>query len=225
MNWFEGGRRICHLLMGLVVAGGLVIVAITDQPDPEFVTYGPEAPWSVANKPCPQDGHIERLWDYDWGGEERGVTLCFTALDDGTFPVQVADPPPEEIERREQASKDWSAENDARSERGETILLPPPYLQWYYTAAEYSPRFDQYVARRRSEFSIDDEMREAARERQSGALWDERKKVFGEVFPWVSGICIFLWLFTVAVGWIIRGFAGVPHGMDFKPSNSSTTRS
>jgi|GEM_PF-3469346 len=221
INWFEGGRRICQLLMGIVAVGGFGIVAFTEQPDPQFVTYGPEAPWIVSDNPCPNSGYIKRLWDYDWGGEERGVSLCFIALDDGTFPVQVADPPPGELERREQASREWSAENDARLERGETILPPPSWPNWYFTAARYSIEFDQYVARRSSAFEIDADMRENARERQSSALWDERSRVFGEVFPWVAGIWVFLWLFTTAMGWIIRGFAGIPQGMDFKPHGSS----
>jgi hypothetical protein len=33
----------------------------------------------------------------------------------------------------------------------------------------------------------------------------------------VLGICAFIWLFAAVMGWIIRGFAGVPSGQDFKP--------
>ena len=219
INWFEGGRRISQLFIGLVAAGGLAIVAFTAQPNPEFTTYGPDAPWIVANEPCPESGHIEYLWDYDWGGKERGVKLCFIAFQDGTFPIQRTDPPPEEVKKQEEASRRFQEENRARVERGEPPMIAPPLPGWFYTAEEYSGSFTEYVDRRRSEFEVTDELKAQARERQSGALWDERQKILGEVFPWAAGICIFLWLFTAAMGWIVRGFAGIPTGRDFKPAN------
>ncbi|TRD10905.1 hypothetical protein FGU71_02875 [Erythrobacter insulae] len=225
INWFEGGRRISQLFIGLVAAGGLAIVAFADQPDPEFTTYGPDAPWIVASEPCPKSGHTEYLWDYDWGGNERGVKLCFIAWRDGTFPIQRADTPPEEIKRQEEASRRFQEENRARVERGEPPMIPPPLPSWFYTAEKYSERFAEYVDQRRSEFKVTEELKAKARERQSGALWDERRRMFGEVFPWIGGICAFLWLFTAAMGWIIRGFAGVPTGQDFRNAHKKDEES
>lgn len=216
INWFEGGRRISHLLMGLVAVGGLAVVVFTEQPNPEFTTYGPNAPWIVANEPCPETGHVEWIWDYDWGGKQNGMKLCFIAFQDGTFPIERADPPPEEIERQKEASQRFQEENRARMERGDPPMIPPPLPGWFYTADKYSGRFMEYVAGRRAAFEVSEELRAEARARQSGALWDQRSKVFGEAFPWVAGICIFLWLFTTGMGWIIRGFAGIPQGRDFK---------
>lgn len=220
VNWFEGGRRISQLIIGLVAAGGALIVALVESPDPEFTTYGPSAPWIVTQQPCPENAHVEYLWDYGWGGDERGVRLCFIALSDGSFPIAVADPPPTEIERRKQDSAKWIAENNARVAGGDAPLIPPPSAAWFYTASEYSSRFIEYVGTRRSEFRVTEEMRQAAIERQSGALWDARKMAFSEALPWVAGICGFLWAFTFAMGWIIRGFAGIPAGQDFKPAKA-----
>jgi hypothetical protein len=216
INWFEGGRRISQMTIGLVAVGGALIVVFVEQPDPEFTTYGPSAPWIVAKQPCPASGHIEHLWNFDWGGDDRGVQLCFIALDDGLFPVADANPPPEEIERMKQNSAKWIAENNARAASGEPLLIPPAQPKWYYTANEHSNTFDEYVAKRRSEFGITDELARAAIARKSGALWDDRYRVFNETAPWIAGICGFLWALTWAVGWIIRGFAGVPSGQDFR---------
>lgn len=32
----------------------------------------------------------------------------------------------------------------------------------------------------------------------------------------VAGLAIF-WMFVCAIGWIARGFAGIPNGMDYRP--------
>ena len=39
-----------------------------------------------------------------------------------------------------------------------------------------------------------------------------------DAFPWVAGMIIFVWVFTAVLGWIVRGFAGVPQGRDFRES-------
>ena len=222
VNWFEGGRRISQLIIGLVAAGGALIVALVEQPDPEFTTYGPSAPWIVGQQPCPEDAHGEYLWDYDWGGDERGVKLCFIALSDGSFAIADADPPPAELERRKQDSAKWIVENNARVAAGDTPLIPPPLPAWFYTASENSSSFIEYVGARRGDFTVTEEMRQAAIERQSGARWDARKHMFNEAAPWVAGIAAFLWAFTFAMGWIIRGFAGIPGGQDFKPAKADS---
>lgn len=64
INWFEGGRRISWLIMGVAVAGGLFAVLSVEKPKPEFTTHGPEAPWIVSDSPCPDDAHVSWNWDY-----------------------------------------------------------------------------------------------------------------------------------------------------------------
>lgn len=216
VNWFEGGRRTSQLAIGLVALGGAVIVLSTEQPDPEFTTYGPSAPWMVSSEPCPDEAHLERIWDYDWGGEERGIGLCFIPFAHDQFAYADAEPPPEALEQAKERSRRFQEENDARVARGDPPMIPPPLPSWAYTAEEYSPVFLSYVGERKSAFEVTPELREAALDRQSGALWEARKASFGAVASWVFGICIFLWAFTLAMGWIVRGFAGVPSGRDFR---------
>lgn len=45
------------------------------------------------------------------------------------------------------------------------------------------------------------------------AIWERLK----ESIPFFAGGIIFLWLFSAVLGWIIRGFTGIPSGQDFRP--------
>lgn len=139
------------------------------------------------------------------------------AATNGDIPIAEADPPAEEAARIEEMRRQSNAENKIRAAQGEAPLPPPLFSKWFTTAPKYSSQLDNYVAQRMRSFYMTLELRNKALKRQSSAHWEARKKMFGEIYRWVTGFCIALWLLTAALGWIIRGFAGIPHGQDFKP--------
>ncbi|XAP78261.1 hypothetical protein ABC955_00320 [Citromicrobium bathyomarinum] len=213
INWFEGGRRISKLCMGIVVAVGAATVLWRNDPDPVLSSRGPTMPWFVSPDSCPENAYVRYLWDYDWGGNDPGLRLCFLPLPNGSIPYAVAPTPPDELEREAQDKRD----NEMRMANGE-----PPKLTiqspWFYGAPEYDERVQSYVSGSISNLRITPELATRLRDSMSTVRWNDRKKAFNEALPWVAGICGFLWAFTFAMGWIIRGFAGIPTGQDFKPS-------
>ena len=91
-------------------------------------------------------------------------------------------------------------------------------MPWFYVAPEYDEKVQSYISESVSKLRVTPELAGRLRDSLSSARWDDRKKAFNEAMPWVAGICGFLWAFTFAMGWIIRGFAGIPTGQDFKPA-------
>lgn len=50
-------------------------------------------------------------------------------------------------------------------------------------------------------------------------LWPTRLQRFKVVVAFLFGGLIALWIFTAVVGWIVRGFLGIPRGKDLKPDS------
>lgn len=80
-------------------------------------------------------------------------------------------------------------------------------------AQSYSPEVDSYLGEIRRDFTLpDDEGKKLDRQ------YDE-----GRNSQWLSiaaGLAVFLavfWLGVAAIGWIVRGFAGIPRGKDARP--------
>jgi hypothetical protein len=78
---------------------------------------------------------------------------------------------------------------------------------------KYSSDVTQYAAQRVREFS----MSAADQDWADSRYWPARADQAWTVARWVASGWLALWLFTVAVGWIVRGFAGIPNGQDHKP--------
>ena len=212
-NWFEGGRRISKLCMGIVLAAGAATVLLRNDPDPVLSSRGPTMPWFVSSDACPDNAYVHHLWKYDWGGEKPGLRLCYLPMPDGSIPYAVAPTPPDALEKQAREEQ----ENARRIANGEppklTINMP-----WFYVAPEYDEKVQSYISESVSKLRVTPELAGRLRDSLSSARWDDRKKAFNEAMPWVAGICGFLWAFTFAMGWIIRGFAGIPTGQDFKPA-------
>lgn len=217
INWFEGGRRISHLFMALLVLGGAAYVVFQDAPMATLSIRGPTMPWFVADEDCKSPSYERFLWDYDWGGDKRGLQLCFLALDNGKIPYAVAPTPPKELARRAKQRAADDADDKAREARGE-----PPLIRlrmetpWFYNADEDDPRVQSYIAQSEANLQITPELRQQLRKGHSAAKWRARKQALGDATPWVAGLCIFIWILTAVLGWIIRGFAGIPSGHDFR---------
>ena len=52
-----------------------------------------------------------------------------------------------------------------------------------------------------------------------GKVWSARWKGIKEGSLWIIGGVAFLYIFSWCVGWIVRGFAGIPVGQDRNPDN------
>ncbi len=223
INWFEGGRRISNLCSGVVVIIGVVTVLWRDDPDPVLSIRGPTMPWFVSEEPCPENAYVHHLRDYDWGGEKPGLRLCFLPIN-GQIPYAIAPTPPEVIEQQAQADQENqrrnTKENERRMANGEAPLVPVPPMRspWFYTAPEYDERAQAYVSESISNLRITPELATALNDSVSSVLWEDRKEAFRKASPWIFGIWSFIVAFTFVTGWIIRGFAGIPAGKDFKPT-------
>jgi hypothetical protein len=72
---------------------------------------------------------------------------------------------------------------------------------------------DQRIA----EFGIDPEMVVAIEKElpriEREALWQHAKEVLSTTAYFIGGF----WLFSFVIGWIVRGFAGIPRGQDIRP--------
>lgn len=212
VNWFEGGRRISKLLMAVVALGGAAYVAFASVPMPTLSIRGPTMPWFVNDEDCKYPSLQKPLWNYDWGGGKPGLLLCFMASSNGQIPYAVAPTPPEEKAREARQQ----AEDRERIAHGE----PPPLrfsMPWFYTANQFDDRVDAYVNKSVADLKVSPELRQRLKETRSAVRWRAYKRAFNDAAPWVLGICAFIWVFTAVMGWIIRGFAGVPSREDFKP--------
>jgi hypothetical protein len=207
VNWFEGGRRISKLLMALVAAGGAVVSYEAYDPRPVVASRGPTMPWFVNDEVCKYPSYERTLVDYDWGGKKPGLTLCFLALDNGKIPYAVAPMPPEEKAKEE-------AEDRTREARNEPpiVRLTAP---WFYTDDSYSARVSAYTEKAVADLKIEPQLRE--RLTSTSWRWRAFKRALDQVFPWVVGLCVGIWLITAVIGWIVRGFTGVPTSIDFRP--------
>lgn len=208
INWFEGARRISKILMGIVVTIGAATVLWRNDPYPVLTTRGPKMPWFVSGEPCPANAYIRSEWDYDWGGTKPGLRLCYLPLDNGSIPYAVAPTPPEEARRQTEESK-------RRAAKG----MPPAITinsPWFYGAPDYDAKVQDYVSASISDLRVTPDLTKRLKDSLASVRWQDRKDAFTEAFPWVAGICAFLWAFTFGMGWIVRGFAGIPSGQDFR---------
>jgi hypothetical protein len=54
--------------------------------------------------------------------------------------------------------------------------------------------------------------------RLNAKWWETWRSAYGQGLAAMLGGLIALWIFTLAMGWIVRGFLGIPRGMDSKMS-------
>ena len=88
-----------------------------------------------------------------------------------------------------------------------------------WMAEKYSTEVSNYTRSLSQSFRLDAVGIKAAEEKRSAALkeqWvDAAKALF---FGLMAG-----WIFVFAIGWIVRGFMGIPHGKDARPSEQPST--
>ncbi|MCW2391853.1 hypothetical protein M2336_000237 [Sphingobium sp. B1D7B] len=187
INWFEGGRRVSYLISGIGIIVG-VFVLFSEGPT-TYVVFDTETP------------------DDPW-----------------TFTTTPCDYPD---------LSEYTARNILIGGKEEDIILcfrtkdtkilykraeQDTSKQWtYWTNDQYNEEVSNYVSARVENFRLTPEMIRAANTGFSNHRWSEWKSHAFETIQWTGAFLIFMLVLTTAVGWIVRGFAGIPQGHDFRP--------
>jgi len=82
-------------------------------------------------------------------------------------------------------------------------------------AASYSSEVSAYEKELEARFVLSAEDNDWVKEEESRRYWDNWKESVRNLAIGLATFAGFVW----AVGWIVRGFLGIPHGMDKKPNN------
>lgn len=206
----------------------------------EFSTGSPRDKWQVNLQPeDPDDRYLgtlecsqtEMIHDFEIKpGLLRSISLCFQPDDQGNIVYYSAAEEEKYLKRLEKGVAKSAAAGDIKAARILAVEAARTRLSIReaqlrnnqdLTAEEVDADVSSYVARRVAEFEIDPEMaakieKELPRiERE--ALFEHSKEVLSIAAYFVGGF----WIFSFVMGWIIRGFAGIPRGQDFRPSSSN----
>lgn len=237
-NWFEGGRRITKLCMAIAALVGVYNAYFEYNPPAlEFSTASPrdawhptlvaeDAPdWAKASLVCVRE---EFLWDFEIKpGLVRDVSLCFRPDEGGEIVYFSSAEEAIYLERVEAAIAKAEAAGeleDARALKAEADRLrqnlkkaqirSAQNLTWEETEVEIS----KYIAQRVADFSVTP-VALAKIEKELPRI--ERERLAGHVTEVLAIAAYFIggfWLFSFVSGWIVRGFAGIPRGQDFRPA-------
>lgn len=245
INWFEGGRRITKLCIGIVALIGAYNAYFEYQrPALEFSTRSPLLPWEV-NLPSTDAanwekaplvcGHSENFSDFEIKpGLVRNITLCFLPAEDGNIISYFVDEGDKDVKhlRKTEAAIDRARAmgefGDARvlalEAARKRIIIDQAQQARLQTLTEngFDLAQSEYVNRRVAEFQIDPDMVLAIEKElpriEREAFFEHAKEVLSTAAYFIGGF----WIFSFVIGWIIRGFAGIPRGQDFKPKSTAT---
>jgi hypothetical protein len=200
INWFEGGRRIFSALCGLIFLGGAIYLLVgggKNQIILESKSPRDNLHWTL--KAC-EYPDFEKAWSKEAEfspGHPRTIVACFRANVSGKI--------------------DYTSNSSATNGLG-SPEAPAKILEAY----PYSGDLDEYARSRMDALRLNPQ--EVGEIRKG--LWKIAVANFCEraleAFPWVAGLIIGLWCFSVGVGWLMRGFAGIPKGRDFKADDLNT---
>ena len=208
INIFEGGRRIRDIILWLV---GLVTAG--------FVLFGgnstivmeksfPNEAWTFSKRDCDYSDHAEYLGTLELTElGSRYITLCFRKQQYG-FPYELLDkdgmPPP--LVKTVTPPRDGSP------------AIPSPPMKYYNFNVKNAPEIQAYFKKSTSNFTLKD----ANLSLSEAGIWSIRFSDFKTRVKdnGVPGFAIFIaiWVITAALGWVVRGFAGIPVGQDFRKS-------
>ena len=245
INWFEGGRRITKLCMAIAaLIGGYNAYFEYNPPALEFSTRSPrdtwhpklvadDAPGPASDCALDRSGEIPTLWDFEIKpGLMRDISLCFRPDEGGKIVYFSAAEEAIYLERVEAAIEKAGAAGemeDARALKAEADRLRQTMknvqirsvqdLTWEETEVEIF----NYMAQRVADFGITPEAL-AKIEKELPRV--ERERFVGHVTEVLSIAAYFIggfWLFSFVIGWIVRGFTGIPRGQDFRPNQVPDT--
>ena len=203
VNWFEGGRRIVSLLAGLVLLGGTGYLFFGDTDNRVVLeSSSPEERlhWTLNRCDYP-------AFDKEWegkstfmNGEARQMVACFRPKVDGKIVIG------------------YGPEQSIPLSPARPGQPSPPSMKVrkIFDADPFSTELEPYALQRMRQFNLTyEEMRVIG-----SGLWKIGVVRFCEraieAFPWIAGLVVGLWVIAAGIGWLLRGFAGVPTGHDFK---------
>ncbi len=229
INIFEGARRIALLLGG---GAAVITVLVAFNQDAYYhATYSlaaPNAPFRKTDDGCPSEGRAIDFNHKTSSGKEVRVSVCLEPM---TFPRAEVMSAIEELKAlareaiargdRDTATRAMDkieamqAQNATNKNKEETELIP------YKTDADgmtwggrrYSSEISTYETQVKKRFTMT-ATDEATSIKEAAKMW---RSQFAEAMGYLAaGLAIFgalVW----AVGWIVRGFMGIPRGSDVKP--------
>ena len=90
--------------------------------------------------------------------------------------------------------------------------------KWYWHADRYDEQAKAYMDKRKADFVLTPDLIRRIGEGTWSLRWNRFTARFKEASPIAFGAMFFLWFLATVVGWIVRGFAGIPSDQDFRPS-------
>lgn len=146
--------------------------------------------------------------DKEWGGtvefkagDPRSVTACFRAGNNGQIAYALGT-------------------NHASMMKGGDKDLPIRYNELIY-GSPFSEEVDGYMAARMNAFRFTSEEQKAIGDAQWKIGMTHFCQRAMDAFPWLVGLIIGLSVISAGLGWMIRGFAGVPSGQDFRSDENN----
>jgi len=199
VNWFEGGRRISYLFIGITVTCGAGYVLFGGSEDRlTFETATASDAWHFTTRSCSYPNYEDyRDFSLDVNGVLKKVSLCYRTQDDKLL---------------YQAVQPIRLPVNPHAPKG----VKPPVLHSFLTTSPYSEEARVYMADRSRSFIPPVQEMNKARSDFWKIRWKRRWERAKEATPWVMGVIFGISLLTTILGWIIRGFAGIPNGQDFK---------
>jgi len=230
INIFEGARRIA-LAIGAAWTLGCVAYAVLQEPyAPLF--FSVESPGSEP-KPAEQCGtddarkYITREFE---PGTPISVTLCFTAhrADNGRMLIpyatvtsvelpdgRVVQNVPPDITRVELLAKLTANGIDVSRLAGMPGSAWEPVWRTRWNMGEsYDSEVSVYAQRIADGFRLTRQNQDTATEQ----LWQARLRQWKEAFQVLVVGLLLGWALTALIGWIARGFLGIPTGKDHRPA-------
>ena len=240
INWFEGARRITKLCMVIAALVGAYNAYFEFKPPMlEFATKSPRDKWhpSLSSDAVPElakdpfaCAHSESLWDFTIKpGLVRNVSLCFLGNDEGKIVYYSGPEEADRLKKLEVAIDRARSSNELgdvrllkeEATRVRSTLEQEGLYEWFGTPNE--PEVKSYIDMRVAEFAVTPSMLEAIdkdlRHSEREAFFKHTKEMLSTAAYFVGGF----WLFSFVIGWIVRGFAGIPRGQDFRPDLATDT--
>jgi len=85
-----------------------------------------------------------------------------------------------------------------------------------------STEVSEYMARTKASFAVPKQDHEWIEKLYEARRWLTFKEEVSNSTVALGGWLLFLWLFSWATGWIVRGFLGIPRGQDRRPADDKS---
>ena len=206
MNIFEGARRIAKLTAALIVVG-FVVTFFQDYFPPVSVSYviAGATKQPVRVEQCENNDASQSKEIIAKSGATVNVNLCFRSTKIGTEEARregYSDAEIAEYFLAESSDKpltydEWVAAGKPKAPfvpKGFVLEKNPPYKLDAFIAAFQIPEADEGYIKR--------------------IVWLQKAQSAGLEFLKMLATLAGFWMFVWTIGWIVRGFKGIPQGKD-----------